>query len=76
MLAVRERLLGTNHQRTLASRNNLAVAYRETGRVADAIPLFEQNLAACERLLGADHPRTRATRNNLALAYRDAARAE
>jgi hypothetical protein len=39
--------------------------------VAEAIPLFEQNLAACERLLGAQHPRTLATRDNLAATYRD-----
>lgn len=76
MLAARERVFGTDHPRTLASRNNLAVAYRETGRAAEAIPLCEQNLEACERLLGADHPKIRATWNNLALACQDAAQAE
>ena len=36
---------------------------------AEAITLYEQNLAAQERELGADHPDTLATRHNLALAY-------
>jgi Tetratricopeptide repeat len=44
--------------------------------VAEAIPLFEQNLAACERLLGADHPRTLSTRKNLVLADRQVRRPE
>ena len=57
---------------TLAARNNLAAAYRAAGRPAEAIPLFEQNLAACERLLGADHPRTVASRHNLDHARQEA----
>jgi Tetratricopeptide repeat len=57
------------------ARNNLAAAYRAAGRRAEAIPLFEQNLAVCERLLGADHPKTLGARNNLALASEDADRA-
>jgi Tetratricopeptide repeat len=69
-------MLGADHPKTLASRNNLAVAYRATRRIAAAIPLLEKNLAACERLLGADNPRTQVARNNLALAYQDAVRAE
>ena len=56
---------------TLASRNNLASAYRATGRPAEAIPLFETNVAACERLLGADHPKTLASRHNLDLARQE-----
>jgi hypothetical protein len=54
----------------MRSRNNLAGAYREAGRTADAIPLLQQTLAARERLLGAEHPNTLASRNNLASAYR------
>jgi hypothetical protein len=61
-----------DHPGTLSGRNNLAVAYRKAGKPAEAIPLFEQILAACERLYGADHPRTVATRKNLALAHQDA----
>ena len=54
----------------MRSRSDLARAYREAGRVADAVPLVEQILAARERLFGADHPSTLASRNNLASAYR------
>jgi len=65
-----ERRLGPDDPDTMRARNDLARAYREAGRVADAIPLIEQTLAARERQLGADHPSTLASRNNLASAYR------
>jgi Tetratricopeptide repeat len=65
-----ERLLGPDDPDTLSARSSLARAYRETGRIADAVPLVERNLAAEERLLGADHPSTLALRNNLGFAYR------
>jgi tetratricopeptide (TPR) repeat protein len=70
-----DRLLGPDDPDTIRARNDLARAYRETGRVADAIPLVEQVLAARERLFGADEPRTLASRNNLASAYRATGRA-
>ena len=55
--------------------SNLALAYREAGRSAEAIPLHERTLADRERLLGPDHPDTLQSRNNLANAYQDACRA-
>ena len=64
---------GPGHPSTLASRNNLGSAYRATGRPAEAIPLFEQNVAACEELLGADHPKTLASRHSLDLARQESA---
>ena len=73
-LAARERVLGPDHPDTLTSRNNLAVAYQDAGRLDEAISLHEQTLAARERVLGPDHPDTLASRNNLALAYQDAGR--
>ncbi|WP_423842205.1 tetratricopeptide repeat protein, partial [Actinomyces naeslundii] len=36
--------LGPDHPDTLTSRNNLAGAYRDAGRLDEAIPLFEQTL--------------------------------
>ena len=42
------------------------MAYREAGRTAEAIPLYERTLADRERLLGLDHPNTKAVRKNLA----------
>lgn len=74
LVADSERLLGPDHPDTLTSQNNLAVAYQEARRPAEAIPLFERSLAALERRLGFDHPDTVTTRNNLAVAYRDASR--
>ena len=68
-------MLGPDHPDTLASRNNLATAYQEAGRAAEAIPLHEQTLADRERVLGPDHPDTLASRNNLAIAYVEAGRA-
>ena len=69
-----ERLLGPGHPDTLNSRNSLAAAYLAAGRVADAIPLFEQTLVVLQRQLGPDHPDTLTLQNNLATAYQDAGR--
>jgi hypothetical protein len=54
------------------SPNNLALAYWEAGRAAEALPLFEQTLPDRERVLGPDHPDTLGSRNNLATAYHQA----
>ena len=71
-----DKTLGSDHPRTLASRNNLATAYRDAGRLKEAIDLHKKNLADRERVLGPDHPGTLASRNNLALAYQSAGRLE
>ncbi|GGP14154.1 tetratricopeptide repeat protein [Nonomuraea glycinis] len=71
-LADRERVLGANHPNTLASRNNLASAYRSAGDLGRAIPLYETTLADRERVLDTDHPSILASRNNLAGAYQAA----
>ena len=68
------RILGPHHPDTLTSRNNLAYAYRDAGRLDEAIPLYEQNLEDSTRILGTNHPNTLISRNNLAGAYRDAGR--
>lgn len=73
-VALVARLLGPDHPDTLLARNNLAGAYQEAGRLSDAIPLYEQNLADRARVLGPDHPETLTSRNNLASAYADAGR--
>jgi tetratricopeptide (TPR) repeat protein len=67
-----ERVPGPDHLNILTSRNDLANAYQEAGRAAEAIPLFEQTLADSERVLGSDHPDTLNSRNNLAIAYQAA----
>ena len=66
--------LGPDHSDTLSSRNNLANAYQDAGKLEEAITLYEQNLKDFENLLGPDHPETLLSRNNLANAYQDAGR--
>ena len=66
--------LGPDHPSTLASRNNLADAYRDAGRLDEAIALYEQILEDRTRILGPHHPSTLTSRHNLAYAYQDAGR--
>jgi serine/threonine protein kinase len=51
-LALREVSLGRDHPLTLRVINNLASAYREAGRVDEAIPLQERNLDIVRSKLG------------------------
>jgi tetratricopeptide (TPR) repeat protein len=74
LLADCERLLGPHHRNTHASRDSLATAYGDAGRVVEAIPLYERTLAAYERMLGPDHLETLTSRSNLAGAYHAAGR--
>ncbi|WP_328749666.1 tetratricopeptide repeat protein [Streptomyces sp. NBC_00285] len=67
-----EQVRGDTHPSTLASRNNLAYAYRAAGDLGRAIPLFEATLTQYEQTLGGTHPDTLSSRNNLAYAYRAA----
>jgi serine/threonine protein kinase/DNA-binding SARP family transcriptional activator len=67
---LRTTYLGADHPHTLRSMNNLAVAYREASRWADAVQLLEQ----LTQKLSPDDPHLLVTLNNLALAYRNAGR--
>ena len=69
-----ERLLGPDHPSSLRSSNYLASAYREAGRLAEAIPLYERTLAGWRQLLGPDHARTLRSSSYLASAYCEAGR--
>jgi tetratricopeptide (TPR) repeat protein len=66
--------LGRRHPDTLTCQNNLALAYQDAGRVAEAIPLFELSLTDYAIVCGGLHPDTLTSRNNLAVAYQDAGR--
>ena len=66
--------LGPRHPDTLTSRNSLAGSYRASGRLDEAIALFEQTLEDSTHTLGPHHPDTLTTRNSLASAYQDAGR--
>jgi tetratricopeptide (TPR) repeat protein len=74
LIAELEPLLGASHPDMQNARNSLAAAYEDAGRVADAIPLFQQTLAARERLLGPDDPDSMRSRNDLARAFWKAGR--
>ena len=71
-LRLKEAKLGPDHPDTLASRNNLSIAYRATGRTSGAIALDEVTLKLFETKLGPDHPNTLKSRINLALTYQAA----
>jgi tetratricopeptide (TPR) repeat protein len=71
-LVQREQALGDTHPHTLASRNNLAGAYKEAGDLGRAIPLYETALAQSEQVLGDTHPQTLVSRHDLAWAYKEA----
>ena len=69
-------VLGPDRPDTLASRNSLAGACRDAGRLDKAIALYEQILEDSIRVLGLDHPRTLTSRFDLAGAYRASGRLE
>jgi hypothetical protein len=74
MLAEGERTLGVAHPTTLTTMNNLAIAYGDAGRVADAVPLLEQVVAGLERSLGPQHPHTVVAGRSLASAREELGR--
>ena len=74
LVADSERVLGETHPSTLTTRNNLAGAYQDAGRLDEAIPLLERTLADREQVQGETHPDTLTSRNTLARAYLAAGR--
>jgi tetratricopeptide (TPR) repeat protein/tRNA A-37 threonylcarbamoyl transferase component Bud32 len=73
-LALRRQVFGHHHHDTLVSITNLARAYEEAGRLADAILLHEEDLRLSTAEFGPDHTDTLVSMNNLARAYREAGR--
>jgi tetratricopeptide (TPR) repeat protein/tRNA A-37 threonylcarbamoyl transferase component Bud32 len=71
---LRESQLGRDHPDTLTSRDNLAGACLDGGRIADAVALHESALRLRESRLGRDHPDTLSSCNNLGVAYLAAGR--
>ena len=57
--------LGPHHPDTLNSRNNLAVAYQDAGRLHEAITLYEQNLDDRTRTLGQHQPERKHSQTNI-----------
>jgi eukaryotic-like serine/threonine-protein kinase len=69
-MALRSGFLGPEHPDTLRSMNNLAVAYRQAGRVVEAVPLHERDFKISAARLGPDHPDTLTSMSNVGTAYR------
>jgi hypothetical protein len=67
-------LLGPEHPDTLATSDNLVIAYVAARRSTEGIPLAEEILQTRERVLGPDHPDTLASRYTLAYAHEYAGR--
>jgi tetratricopeptide (TPR) repeat protein len=74
LLADQERVLGGDHPHTLRTRHSLGLAYRDAGRLSEAVQLFERTLADREQVLGGEHPDTLRARSSLAVTYRRAGR--
>jgi tetratricopeptide (TPR) repeat protein len=74
LLADNDRVRGPDHQETLIAQENLASAYRMSGRVNEAVPLLERVVSEQQRVLGGSDPRMLTSQHNLAHAYREAGR--
>ncbi len=64
-----EAALGEDSRRAMVAANNYAGLLRRMGRDAEALPIYEKNLAVRERKFGADDPDTLASMNNLVAIY-------
>ena len=70
-LADRRTVLGTEHPETLATMNNLAVAYEKAGRFDQAEETQRTSLETKERVLGRNHPSVLGSIYNLAKFHRN-----
>jgi hypothetical protein len=64
--AASSQLLGYGHAQSVLARDRLADAYAASGRLAEALPVFEAALADREAALGPQHPDTVTARLNAA----------
>ena len=69
VLALDEARLPAEDVRLGTDLNNLALFYQDTGRYAEAEPLYARALAIGEKTLGPEHPDLAARLNNLASLY-------
>lgn len=75
-LFLRRSKLGETHPDTLVSMSNVALGYESTGRLAQALPLYQHTLKHRTEQLGEDHPSTLLAMNNLAYAYHSSGRGD
>jgi tetratricopeptide (TPR) repeat protein len=62
-------ILGANHESTLRSMNDLALACGDLGKLAESAKMHEQMLERRRRILGENHPDTLTSMSNLAWTY-------
>jgi len=67
---IRSRILGSEHQDTLISMDNLAMTLLAEGDLSGAREKQEQVLEIARRVLGNEHPDTLTSMNNLAMTLR------
>ncbi|KAL6697637.1 hypothetical protein J3F84DRAFT_369552 [Trichoderma pleuroticola] len=70
VVAVREQVLGGEHQETIRSQDVLAKVYRELEKYKEAISILECVVAVRRRTLGEEHQETIGSQHALAKAYR------
>ncbi len=73
-LAIREKVLGSEHPDVAESYNNLAQLYQAQGRFAEAEPFHRRALAIWERALGPEHPDVAQSLENYAALLRKTGR--
>ena len=73
-LEVQRRVLGLEHQDTLASMSNLANVLQEQGQWQEAEQMYREVLEVQRRVLGLEHPNTLASMNNLAIVLQEQGR--
>jgi tetratricopeptide (TPR) repeat protein len=72
--AASSQLLGYGHAQSVLARDRLAEAFAASGRLAEALPVFEATLADREAVFGAQHPETVTTRLSVAKSLNAAGR--
>jgi tetratricopeptide (TPR) repeat protein len=68
-LAIREKVLGTDHPCTASTYNNIAIVYYAQGEYEKALEWYNKALAIREKVLGQEHPDTACTYANIAIVY-------
>jgi tetratricopeptide (TPR) repeat protein len=72
--AASSQLLGYGHPHSVLARDRLADAYASSGRLAEALPVFEATLSDREATFGPQHPETVTARLNVARSLNAAGR--
>ena len=70
-LAIRERVLGTDHPSTAMSCNSIGSLLKAQGKLDEALESYRKALSTQEKVLGADHSSTATSYNNIALLLQE-----